>query len=236
MKIDVIGNGCTWTKELSTSYIINDEILFDVPQGSFKTLFKKYNLDKINYIIISHFHSDHFGDLHIVLDYIFNCRPDAKPTIIAPAGCKEKICAMFRLFEISYFEEYLKERVNFITLENLSKFKLDKYKLKSFKMTHANIDSYGIIIEENGVKVGFSGDTSMCNNVRKILKKSQACFIDSANIDKNNKHLSVSEVNELEKEFTECKVYRIHLSDLAINELNKNRIYYPKQGETIEIN
>ena len=116
MKIDVVGCGCTWTRQLSTSFIINDEILFDTPQGSFKTLLHNYNLSKINYIFISHFHSDHFLDLHLVLDYIFNHYPDKKLTIFAPAGCCERLCGLFRLIEVAYLEEVLRHASTIATI------------------------------------------------------------------------------------------------------------------------
>ena len=233
MKIDVVGNGCTWTKQLATSYIINDQILFDVPEGSFKTLLHKYNLEKINHIIISHFHSDHFLNIHLVLDYIFNHFPNKSLTIIAPKGCKEKITALFKLLEVPEHILPLQERVNFVDLENGKKFKLDDFSIKAYQMTHNNLDSYGFTIEHNGTTIGFSGDSAMCNNIRKILKKSKICFIDSANTSPNNKHLCLCEIEKLEKEFPDCKLFRIHLSSHSMKELDKQKIFYPKQGETI---
>lgn len=235
MKIDVVGNGCTWTKELSTSFIIDDEILFDVPQGSFKSLLHKYNLDNIKYIIISHFHSDHFADLHLVLDYIFNHLPERTLTIIAPKGCKERLLALFKLLETPHLVPPLNEKVNFIDLENGKRIKFENFALKIYGMTHKNLDAYGFIIESGKTSVGFSGDTAMCNNIRKILKKSQSCFIDSANTHQNNSHLSLKEISQLEDEFENCKFLRIHLSDASKAELNKQKISYPKQGETIYI-
>jgi len=235
MKIDVVGNGCTWTKELSTSFIINDEILYDVPQGSFKRIMHEYDLSKINYIIISHFHSDHFADLHIVLDYLFNNYPDKNYTIIAPKGCYERICSLFRIFEVSYREQYLKERVTFIDCENGKKFKLGGFKFKAFQMFHRNLDCFGFVIEENGVKVGFTSDTAMCNNVRKILKASKACFIDSSNVQPNNKHLSYQEVLSLQEEFPDCKIHMIHLSEDAMKQLDSLKKAYPKEKDVIYI-
>ena len=105
MKIDVVGSKCTWVKDLSTSYIINDEILFDVPQGSFKTLLNDYDLKKIKVVIISHFHSDHFGDIHLVLDVL--SRTKQKITIIAPRTCKERLIEMFKIFEVRFLESYI---------------------------------------------------------------------------------------------------------------------------------
>ena len=50
MKVTIVGNMCTWTKELSTSYILNDDVLIDLPQCSFKTLYNDYDLNKIDYL------------------------------------------------------------------------------------------------------------------------------------------------------------------------------------------
>lgn len=234
MKVNVVGSMCTWVKELSTSFIINDEILFDTPQSSFKTLLVDYDLTKIKYIIISHFHSDHFADLHLVLDYIFNHTKN-NLTIIAPKGCKERLFSMFKLFEVAYLQKSTDERVIFIDCENNKIIKFENYKLKCFKMLHQELDAYGFTLEQEEKIVGFSGDTAMCNNVRKILKKSQVAFVDSANLAVNNKHLCVGEVNELSKEFSNCKIYAVHLAPHSLAEIKNTSLVHPLQGEVIEI-
>ena len=233
MKIDVVGSMCTWVLDLSTSYIINDEFLFDAPQGSFKTLMNVYDLTKIKYIIVSHFHSDHFMDLHLVLEYIKNHSEIPKIKVIAPKGCRERLLTLFDLIEIGYLRGEIDKKFEFIDAENNKIIKFDGYKIKCFKMTHLNLDSYGFLIEKDGVAVGFSGDTAMCNNVRKIISKSKAIFIDSSNIEPNNKHLSVKEVAALSDEFPSCKFYAVHLSPYSIKELKNTSLYHPKQGEVV---
>lgn len=234
MKIDVVGSMCTWVKELSTSFIIDDQLLIDTPQGTFKTLLVNYNLAKIKYIIITHFHSDHFADIHLVLDYLAH-RSKEKITILAPKGAKERLFSMFKLFEVSYLQKFVDENINFIDFENNKIIKIGNYKIKCYKMLHKDLDAYGFTIENEGKVIGFSGDTAMCNNVRKILKKSQTVFIDSANLAVDNKHLCVGEVNELSKEFSDCKLYAVHLSSFSLEELKNYDLSHPKQGEVIYI-
>ena len=231
MKVDIVGNCCTWTRQLCTSYIIDDEILFDAPSGSFKTLMHDYDLKKINYIIISHFHSDHFLELFIVFDYIFKCCPNKKLTLIAPKGCQERLDNLFRILEISYLTELVNRNVTFIDSENNKKVKLGQYSIQMFKMAHGELDAYGYVINN----VGFTGDTSMCNNVRKILKKSSACFIDTAAVAINNKHMAVGEVIALQDEFSSCKLYPMHLSEMSMQELDYLGKRHLSQGETVYI-
>ena len=63
MKLQIIGSGGMWHKENSASYLIDDHILIDIPNGSCKNL---YNLgvktEKIDNVLITHFHGDHYFD------------------------------------------------------------------------------------------------------------------------------------------------------------------------------
>ncbi len=236
MKIDVVGCMCTWTKLLSTSYIINDEILFDAPQGTFKTLFADYDLTKINYIILSHFHSDHFTDIHLVMDYIYHHCKGKKIIIIAPKGCKERLISLFKIVEVSYLEEALKDMYEIVECENNKIIKLGQYKIKCYKMLHGSVESFGFKIEQNGLIAGFSGDTAMCNNVRKIISKSKIAFVDASNIEKNNKHLCVEEIVSLKEEFTNCKIYPVHMSIYSVEKLKELGIHTPSQGDIVELN
>ena len=97
-------------------------------------------------------------------------------------------------------------------------------------MLHNWHDAYGFVIESDGQRVGFSGDSAMCNNVRKILKTSQAAFLDSSNVEPNNKHLSASEIISLSKEFSSCKIIPVHLTYRSRALLEKE-IEIPKEGK-----
>ena len=234
MKIDIVGNMCTWTKENSTSFILNNELLFDVPEGSFKTILNDYGLEKVKYIILSHFHSDHYIDVHIVLDYIFNNYPDRKLTVIAPKGCYERLTTLFSLVEITHLQKHLDSRVSFIDLEDGKEIKLGQYKIKAYRVNHADVEAYGFIIKHGKTKVGFSGDTAMCDNLKKILKAVPNCFVDTAGVQITNKHLSVQEVVELQKEYTKCKLHMIHLSYHSKKLIDELSLEYPQQGDVID--
>lgn len=232
MKIDLVGNHCTWTKELSTSYIINDNMLFDVPLGSFKTLFNDYNIKNIENIVISHFHSDHFGDLFLVLDVFSKLN---KPlTILAPKGCKERIEMIMRKMEVAHLIPSL-DNFTFIIAENGKTVRLGNYKIKCFSVHHENLDAYGYTIDDGSAIVGFSGDSAMCNNIRKIAKASRAMFIDASSVVQNNKHLATFEVANLAKEFENTKFYPVHLSLNSQETLKDFSLERTYQGQTIII-
>ena len=230
MKIDIVGNHCTWTNTLNTSFIINDDMLFDVPIGSFKSLYNDYDLKNIDYIIISHFHSDHFCDIPLVLEVI--AKMGKSVTILAPKGCKQRIESLMRLVEVPHLIPYL-DTFNFIDAENGKIVKIGNYKIKCFSAKHGWLDAYGYLIDDGSVKVGFSGDTAMCNNVRKIAKACKAMFIDASSVVENEKHLATFEIKALMTDFPKTIFYPVHFStasEKSISEFGINKTY---QGQTI---
>lgn len=60
MKIQFIETGSIADIENSASVLINDYILFDVPNGNLRAIIRQnVNILKIDTIIISHTHADH---------------------------------------------------------------------------------------------------------------------------------------------------------------------------------
>ncbi len=234
MLITVVGNHCTWTRELSTSYILNNDTLIDVPQGSFKTLYNDYDINKVENIFITHFHSDHFADIHLIID-IFNKIQGKKLKILAPKGCKERIIQLFKILEVGYLEKYLDDNVTFFDCENRKTFKIGNFKVKTYKVAHKNLDAYGFVIDDGKVKVGFSGDSSMCNSVHKIIKHSKVVFIDCASTNLNNSHLTVGEVAALQDEYKDVVLYPVHFSINSENAALKTKLAKSFPGQVIEI-
>lgn len=229
MKIDLVGNHCTWAEGLNTSYIINDNLLFDIPIGSFKTLNNKYDLSKIEHIIISHFHSDHFGDIFLAIEILV--RLNHFVDILAPKDCKKRIEKLMRTMAIDHLIPYL-DKFKFIDAENGKIVKMGKYKIKCFSVRHGSLDAYGYIIDD-GTKVGFSGDSAMCNNIRKIAKSSKAMFIDASGVVEDQKHLSTFEIKTLSQEFPTTIFYPVHLSTASEKTLDDFKLIHTSQGQKI---
>ena len=208
MKITVLGSGCTWTKELSTSFLINDNFLFDTPQGSYRRILSMIDLVNIHYIYISHFHSDHFAEIHLILE---KCkRTNQKLTIIAPKGCKRRLFAMFRVFDVLHLIRYVKKYVTFVTMKHGKTYQDENYKLTFYKMQHVGLLCFGCVFEEGNKKIAFSADTCMCASVHELLQNANVAFLDTAAVQTNFKHLSVKEVAQLQQMYPQVTIYSVH--------------------------
>lgn len=96
MKINIVGSGSIGSEYMSASYVIDNHILIDVPNGIIKYLKKLgYDILKIDTILITHLHGDHFFDLpFLMLGKYFN--KDKTPIkVICPYGTIKKLKLYF---------------------------------------------------------------------------------------------------------------------------------------------
>ena len=68
MKLKILGSGSIYSKDNSASYLIDNKILVDVPNGTCKIL-KRIEVEPndISDIVITHFHGDHYFDMPFML-------------------------------------------------------------------------------------------------------------------------------------------------------------------------
>lgn len=239
MKVNVIGTSCTWFKRKNTSYLIDDKIVFDVPNGAYKDIINLTTIEKISSILISHMHSDHFADFRVFALIFKNDLKslEKKKMIYAPKGAIETVVELNRLMcgraDELVVEDYLKT-MTFVDLCDGLEFEIDDYKVTSYKMEHAIHETYGFTFEDkNGKVVGFSSDTSMCDNLHKILQKSDYAFIEMAAVKESNAHLSINQVEELIKKYPNCKIFPVHTSDKTQKYAEDNNMNYLHDGQIL---
>lgn len=68
MRVNFIGTGTMGCTTRCNTSILVDDILFDIGMGTVKQIERlKIYTKSINYLIISHFHADHFLDIQNLL-------------------------------------------------------------------------------------------------------------------------------------------------------------------------
>lgn len=237
MNITFIGTGTMGSTQRANTSILIDNLLFDCGMGTIKQLER---LDKkvkdLDYIIITHFHADHFFDLpNLIIGKKIRNELDKKVYIIGPTGIREKVYDMmsFSFGDLGSLEEYA--NLEFIELHPDEKKNIGDYVLTAFELEHGkSIPNYGYLLEKSGKCVGYTGDTSICDNYYKMCEKADYMFADATTIlETKFPHMSVSELIKDAEKYLKCKFFAIHRHDYIIPKINK--VKFPNDGDKIEI-
>lgn len=239
MKIKLVGTSCNWFSRLNTSFIIDDKILFDVPIGNYKTIIQNVDIFKLDWVFISHLHSDHFVDFNkIASQYVramLKNEPLPRLRVYAPKEMAKRIIQLQKIIGGGKEEcslKYLKKAIEFIDLKDQMEFEEGGYKMKVYKVVHGNLDTFGLTMtNKNGVTVGFSSDTIDCENLHKILENSNYAFVDMSSEKPWRTHLCYDEFVKLSKVYPSCKMFPVHTSDMAQELAEKNGLNFVKDGQ-----
>lgn len=240
MKVNVLGTSCTWFKRNNTSYIIDDKIVLDVPAGNYKLINREVDIHSLDCVIISHFHTDHFADMHIIATRIMRrAEREEKFKIYAPHGVLEKLLAFNKLMYGGPDEcnaEDLTRYIEFVELEDGFEFETMGYKVKSLLMNHGQPETFGFIFtDKDGKVVSFSADTAMCDNVHKLLQSADFAFVEMSDLKPSRTHLGADEFVELSKQYKNVKMFPVHTSDRAQEFAIENGLNYLNDGDILDL-
>ena len=239
MKVYLVGTSCTWFKRNNTSFILDDKILFDMPDGSYKEVIRKMDIFDVKSVYISHFHSDHFTDLQIIATRFMRESErngvEDKLNVYGPKGLLDHLVDFNKTVFAGCDEcnkESLTKRINFIEVGDGDEFEDLGYKVKVYEMDHGKVYCQGYTFtDEKGVTYGFTADTKACDNLDKMLESSNFAFVDMAAVAPHHSHLDAPTFVELTKKYKNCKMYPVHTSDSAQEFAEKNGLnaVYDKQ-------
>ncbi len=218
MKIKLTGTGSITASESCASALIDEKILIDCGNGLLKHLMS-HDIDiyKIDTILITHLHADHFFDLPFIILLRSFTSVENDLMIYGPLGTKQ---AIYKLFEVGYSEikdvdKYLTGgRTNIIEYSN-SRIVNEHYLIKAYEVDHgAFVPAYGFTVGDGVVTIGYSGDSKRCDNIDKIVQNSNLSVLDCSFVTGNKSHMGVNDIEELIDEYDK-EIVVTHLSNEA---------------------
>lgn len=244
MKLKLIGTGSIAATERSACSLIDEKILIDCGNGNVKTLVEQgVDVNSIEAILITHLHTDHFFDLpfFILLKNFNNSQTITK--IYCPKGTEkiiEHLCNDYVAGQANVFEKWKNNaKVEFIEFDTLkNKEVVTGYYTNSYLVEHGDLKpAYGYIIRKENKAIGFSGDSTYCENINVIVKNSDIAVLDMSFPEKNKTHMGVGDIENISNIFNK-KIVATHMGiqarKLAKEKKIKNLII-PSDGEEIEI-
>lgn len=241
MKIQLIGTGTIPDITNSASVLVNDHILFDMPNGNLKAMIRQ-NIDimKIDTLIISHTHADHCFDAPFLLWYKKNYYKTGyklSTKIVTDEITKDTVETLIKL---SYFSSARDVEKEFIDFQDVNNIKIcDDVEISNEPMVHSEIKyANGYIIKDKNVSIGLTGDTSYCEGVRKIASKVDYLICDMTLMLDNDSHMGIDNILELMEDYPNLKIIPIHMHDKTRNEakkLEKDNLLIYEDGKILEV-
>ena len=237
MQIKIIGSGSMWNEYNSASYMIDDNILIDVPNGMCKNLFRfGINPRNINNVLITHFHGDHYFDMPFLM--LLKSKADDKNLNIYCSKKGDK--KIYKLFKLA-FPNSLKGVYKTVNLKynHEDKFEINEYKVSKMLVDHGRLKpAYGYVFEFENKKVGFTGDTTLCENVEYMANICDYIFCDCMFSKGTKKHMGIDHIKELIKKYQNCKFVVSHLENETreqLKEENLENVIVPNDGDIINV-
>lgn len=223
MKVKVVGTGSIFNEYNSACYLIDNNIMIDMPNGLVKNLYKqKVKPYEIEHVLLTHFHADHYFDIPF---YILNRSKNKKEkTYIYCSNDGEK--KIKKLGILAFPNSFKKMYKSLPVVYNFSsKFNIGKYIVSKFLVEHGNMKpAYGYVFKDNNKKIGFTGDTSLCESVETITSQVNYLFCDCTLIIGTESHMGIDNLKYLSNKYSNCKFIANHLGNKTRKELKKLKL------------
>ncbi|MCL2756216.1 MAG: MBL fold metallo-hydrolase [Firmicutes bacterium] len=244
MKLTFVGTGAAQTERRLSSYVIDDQILFDIGYGTVNVL-KEYGLvDKIRTIIISHFHNDHVGDLALFLYRRSEMKDKLPLTIIGPKGLWRFLEELYKLvtFEDDVLYDgkmryFALDTIKIVELDNNEAYKDEYLSVKAFNAWHGHSKyAKGYVLETGGKKFGCTGDTALCDALVENLPLADAWIVDCAHVvaKDERRHLGLDQIKVFASTYPEKNFFCVHRKEWEPPTDLKN-VFFPMDGEIVEV-
>lgn len=242
MKLKFIGTGSISDIPNSASVLVNEHILFDIPNGNLKAMVRqKVNILKIDTLIISHTHADHCFDIPFLLWYKKNYKKDKEELSTRIITDKITQNTVETLMNLSHFNSARNAKKEFIDVEEVNSIGriCDDVQILNVPVKHKSIKyANGYIIKDEKISIGLTGDSAFCEGVKELASKVDYLISDMTLEVGDNSHMGIDNILELLKDYPKLKIIPIHMHDetreKALN-LNIDNLILLKDGDILEL-
>jgi len=243
MNIKFIGTGTVGTVTRNNIGILVDNILLDCGMGVIKQI-ERYGkqITDIKYLVITHFHGDHFFDIpNLLFGRWIRRESNEKLYIILPVTGRRKIINLMKFGfgngnENAY--ENIEEEFNlkFIEMDANETYNFEDGQITSVELKHGDcIPNYGYLIKKNNITIGYTGDTEICDGFSKMCEQADYMFAEATTLMPLdvNMHIAFEELKEFAEYYNKCKFYAVHRGDYNIQD--RGQVNVPEDGDEIII-
>ncbi|MCS7385868.1 MAG: ribonuclease Z [archaeon GB-1867-005] len=201
------------TQVVISAESVGFDLLLDCGCSALRDLLLDYyrdskEFDRLKAILISHEHFDHVGGLYSLMDYMHVYGRVEPLTILTP---KPSLVARHFIETLMEFRGgKLAYSIKLVEVEDQEELQLGPLRVKAFKVLHRGstktepigppIPAMGYTINYKGLRVVYSGDTGICNNLMEEVRGADLAILEATWTEGKGIpgiHLSVDEAAKL---------------------------------------
>jgi ribonuclease BN (tRNA processing enzyme) len=214
-RLTVIGAGPAYSDRPDSAgacYLLQTDggaVVLDIGQGAFPGLVRRIEPSRLNAIVVSHLHPDHFVDLVPLRHYLrYQRRPPERVRVVAPRALQE------RLDGLHGSQGFCSAALDVEALAPGVR-ELGPFTLEAGRVTHDG-ESYGFRVSiADAPGLVYSGDCAVADDLRPLIRPGDTLLSEvsfgAGPVDVDAHHLDGSMVGELAAATRPARVFLTHL-------------------------
>jgi ribonuclease BN (tRNA processing enzyme) len=222
LELAILGSGSAFSSiGHNAAYLVDGELLLDCGAPVISLLAQlEHSLGDLDSVVISHLHADHVFHLPtLVAARALQCR-DADPLrIVGPRGTADMLDRLGRTgFGDRFWEDVMELGPPLLEeWQGGRSGELGTFRVKAFSVEHSTqLSCLGYSLEREGVRLGYSGDTTLCPGIRELAGSVEYLLCECTSMSGPAPiHLWREEVEQLIREYPNTRFILTHLTERA---------------------
>jgi ribonuclease Z len=225
------------------SFLLDGHILVEASPTALPNL-RRVQIDPIaiDVILLSHFHADHtFGWPFLLLDRLIQGDRPTDLWVVGPPGVEAFLREMVHAGALDRPVQTLQSQSSNLGLHflevNEEEQEAGPLRFRAVRVEHApELDCYGFLLYYRGRRIGYSGDTQLCDGLRTIASGAEALVLEcnERHASGRGDHMSLDSVRTLRHEFENLPFILTHVG-AGVEARGITRTRLPNDLETIEL-
>ncbi|MGH7610320.1 MAG: MBL fold metallo-hydrolase [Candidatus Dormibacteria bacterium] len=222
MELDILGSGSAFSVVgHHAAYLVDGQLLLDCGGPVVRLLGERgRSLEEVGLVALSHLHGDHFFALPNLVAARAQQHPGAAPIqVVGPKGTRAALEAIGRLaLGDAFWADVLARQPPAVEeVSDGEEVALEPFKLRATAVVHSpRLDCLGFSVTRDGVRLGYSGDTTLCPGIRSLAAEVEYLLCECTGMrGPEPVHLWRGEVEELMAGAPRTRFILTHLSERA---------------------